>query len=181
MKKSIDRRSAPEVNAGSMADIAFLLLIFFLVTTTIMSDVGILVKLPPWEPFSEPAPANARNILRVAINASDQILIESKTVDLDDVRDEAKNFIMNPTGDLDLAEAPNKAVVSLINDRSTSYDAYLAVYNELKAAYHELWEEAARRQFGQSYHDLVKTQQGEIRHQIPFVISEAEPTEHTVD
>lgn len=161
-----------------MADIAFLLLIFFLVTTTIMSDSGILVKLPPWDPLSEPAPANSRNILRVAINANDQILIESKVVSLDDVREGAKNFIMNPTNDVDLAEAPNKAIVSLINDRGTSYDTYLTVYNELKAAYNELWEEAAQLQFRQSFPNLEEAQQREIRNQIPFVLSEAEPTEY---
>lgn len=178
MKRTIARRAAPEVNAGSMADIAFLLLIFFLVTTTIMSDSGILVKLPPWDLLSEPEPVNSRNILRVAINANDQILIESKVVSLGDVREGAKNFIMNPTSEVDLAETPNKAIISLINDRGTSYDIYLSVYNELKAAYNELWEEAAQHRFQKQFSELSVAQQREIREHIPFVLSEAEPTEY---
>ncbi len=178
IKKTIFRRSAPEVNAGSMADIAFLLLIFFLVTTTIMSDSGILVKLPPWQYDAVPPPVKTRNILRVAINGGDELLVRTEALPIAALKDKVKEYIMNPNNDPDFAESSNKAIISLVNDRSTTYDAYLAVYNELKAAYSELWEEAAQRQFKLSYLRLSQAQQLSIRNQIPFVLSEAEPTDH---
>ena len=85
---------------------------------------------------------------------------------------------MNPGKRNDLPSSPKRAVISLQNDRSTSYETYLEVYNELKAAYNELWEEAARQTFGKSYEDLNITQQRSIRSEIPLVISEADPTDH---
>lgn len=178
MKRTISRRSAPEVNAGSMADIAFLLLIFFLVTTTILSDNGLLVKLPPYTPDPPQHQANTRNLFRVAINSQNALSVRGEEQDIAALKDAAKEFIMNPEGLPNLAEASNKAIISLINDRSTEYDTYIQVYNELKAAYNELWEEAAYRRFGQSYHNLPMAHQRSIRDEIPMVISEAEPTDH---
>lgn len=177
MKRTIARRKAPEVNAGSMADIAFLLLIFFLVTTTILSDSGLLVKLPPFDPNPPEQDINTRNLFRVAINSQNQILVRGEMIPLAGLREEVKIFIMNPAGLPNLAKAPNTAVVSLINDRSTDYDTYLQVYNELKAAYNELWDTAAKRKFGQAYSGLPMAHQQSIRDEIPLVISEAEPTD----
>lgn len=178
MKRTIARRAAPEVNAGSMADIAFLLLIFFLVTTTIMTDSGILVKLPPWEDNPPVIDVLQRNILKVAINSQDQLLVENRSIFLPELKDQAKAFIMNPANDPDLAQSPNKAIISLMNDRGTSYDIYLSVYNELKAAYQELWDEAAQIRFQKQFSELSVAQQRKIRDHIPFVLSEAEPTEY---
>lgn len=178
MKRTIERRNAPEVNAGSMADIAFLLLIFFLVTTTIMSDSGLLVKLPPWDPNPPETDAvNSRNLFRVAINGQNQVSARGELIALNDLRGEIKTFIMNPAQLPNMAKAPNVAVVSLINDRSTDYETYLQVYNELKAAYNELWEAAAQQQFGEAYSVLPIAHQQHIRNEIPLVISEAEPTD----
>ena len=178
MKRTNARRSAPEVNAGSMADIAFLLLIFFLVTTTILSDSGLLVKLPPFDPNPPEQPVNGRNIFRIAINSQDQLFIRGKEQALDKLKEAAKAFIMNPEQLPNLATAPNKAIISLINDRSTSYEVYLQVYNELKAVYNELWEEQAQVLYGTSYTGLPKAHQQAIRNEIPLVISEAEPTDY---
>ena len=95
MKRTIARRKAPEVNAGSMADIAFLLLIFFLVTTTILSDSGLLVKLPPFDLTPPEAEINTRNLFRVAINGQNQISARGQVISLTELRQEVKTFIMN--------------------------------------------------------------------------------------
>ncbi|MEL7248756.1 MAG: biopolymer transporter ExbD [Bacteroidota bacterium] len=178
MKRTIERRNAPEVNAGSMADIAFLLLIFFLVTTTIMSDSGLLVKLPPWDPNPPQENIRMRNLFRVAINSQNAVLVRGEEQPLTELKDAVKAFIMNPEGNPEFAAAPNKAIVSLVNDRSTSYETYLEVYNELKAAYNELWEQAAQQRYDRSYHELSQREQATIRQDIPLIISEAEPTDH---
>lgn len=171
-------RQAPEVDAGSMADIAFLLLIFFLVTTTISNDKGVLVKLPPWS--DEPPPEirlNERNVYAVLVNAQNQLLVRKQPLDIDKLRDDAKDFIMNPGARPDMAENPRKAIISLKNDRGTEYQTYLKVYNELKAAYNELRDEEARKLYNKGFANITKEQQKEIRSAIPLVISEAEPTD----
>lgn len=178
MKRTIARRKAPEVNAGSMADIAFLLLIFFLVTTTILSEEGILVRLPPWTIELEDITVKKRNLMQVYLNADDRIQMRDREVQLDEVRGIVKEFIANPERQSHLAEASNKALVSLINDRGTSFEQYLMLYNELKGAYTELWQEAAQRRYGMDYEQLPLAHQKSIRQEIPQVISEAEPTDH---
>jgi|SRR5690625_371362 len=173
-----NKRSTPEVNAGSMADIAFLLLIFFLMTATIDSDSGITVKLPPWsdEP-PDPMRLSERNVFSVLVNANDQLLVRDEPANLEDLRERAKEFIMNPAGRPDLAASPTRAIISLKNDRGTTYNVYLQVYNELKAAYDELWDEESEKMYGVPFtDDLTTAQKNEIRKKIPFVLSEAEPT-----
>jgi len=167
-----------EINAGSMADIAFLLLIFFLVTTTIVEDKGITVKLPPW---SEEEPdiqkLKERNVYSVLVNANNQLLVRGEQMRITDLRENAKEFIANPRKRPDLSEKPTMAIISLKNDRGTEYDTYLQVYNELKGAYNELWDELARRKFGVPYSDdLPLAQRKAIKDEIPMVLSEAEPT-----
>jgi len=170
-------RSAPEVNAGSMADIAFLLLIFFLVTTTIDVDKGVLVRLPPWsEEPPEDLKLKKRNVYSVLVNADNQLLVRGEPQKVSTLKENAKVFIMNPSQRPDMAENPNKAIISLKNDRGTSYKTYLEVYNELKAAYNELREEEAQKKYGKSFEYLSKDKKKEIRSKIPLVISEAEPT-----
>ncbi len=142
------KRAAPEVNAGSMADIAFLLLIFFLVTTTIPKDSGLNRKLPPIEDQTDPPVIKQKNIFTVLINKRDQLLVEDEETELKNVRKLAIAFLDNGgdgtcsycQGDKDpkSSDNPDKAIISLKNERETSYAAYISVQNELVAAYNEL-------------------------------------------
>ena len=144
-------RKSPEVNAGSMADIAFLLLIFFLVTTTIETDSGINRKLPPMEDQIDPPIIKEKNIFTVVVNKYSQILVEEDLTDIKDLRGLAMDFLDNGGGIGEEAcdycqgersprssDNPEKAIISLKNDRETPYKAYIAVQNELVAAYNEL-------------------------------------------
>ena len=135
-KKSSKDRLSNEVNAGSMADIAFLLLIFFLVTTTIEEDKGVLVRLPPW---SEEEPDilkfNKRNVYSILVNANNDLLVRGEPKQVEDLRDDIKEFIMNPTNREDFAESSDEAIVSFKNDRGTKYETYIEIYNEIQAAY----------------------------------------------
>lgn len=169
------RRQAPTVSVGSMADIAFLLLIFFLVTTTIDVDKGIKVKLPPWSDIPpEIQKLKERNVFSVLVNANNQLLVENEPMLVADLKERAKEFIANPNNDQNLAESPKSAIISLKNDRGTEYETYITVYNELKAAYTTLWEDAAQAEYGIAYEALDNSLKREIRAKIPLVISEAE-------
>ncbi len=171
-------RMRNEINAGSMADIAFLLLIFFLVTTTIVEDKGILVKLPPWsEEEPDVTKLKSRNVFAVLVNAQNQLLVRGEPTNIGDLRERAKEFIANPEKREDLSERPTKAIISLRNDRGTKYETYLRVYNELKAAYNELWDELSLKKYGRPYSDeMPLSMRKAIREEIPMVLSEAEPT-----
>ena len=179
MLKKTQRKNDNSINAGSMADIAFLLLIFFLVTTTIAEDQGITVKLPPWENTPPPpTPTVDHNVLTILVNSNDELLVEEEKAEVENLKQMAKEFIGNPTKKEDRPSAPKNAIVSLRNDRQTSYEAYIEVYNELKAAYRELRDEEAQRRFRKdTFEQLKPDQQEEIRELIPLVISEAEPTD----
>ena len=163
------RRSAPEVNAGSMADIAFLLLIFFLVTTTIETDSGINRKLPPIEEIIDPPIIKERNIFTVVVNKNNQILVEEKLMELRNLRSEAVSFLDNGGGlaeeacnycqgskDRSSSDNPDKAIISLKNDRETDYKVYISVQNELVAAYNELRNREFMRLFPQENMDYVQ-------------------------
>ena len=171
------RRAMPAMNASSMADIAFLLLVFFLVTTVIDIEKGISVKLPPFD-MEEPPAISERNVQSVRLNYNDELLVEGLPTKVGQLRQAAKLFIKNPGQDPSLAISPKQAVISLQNDRSTSYQTYLSVYNELKAAYQELWDEAAMQQHGLAYEQLPRSKQAAIRQQIPLVISEGEAVDY---
>lgn len=160
-----------------MADIAFLLLIFFLVTTTIVEDTGIQARLPPWVENVPPQPIPERNMLKIKVNAQDELFVENSQAAPAQLRSRVKAFIMNPGALLTRPGSPRKAIISLQHDRSTSYQAYLEVYNELMGAYHELWDEAALQRFQLSYQKLPAASQESIRADIPLVISEAEPAD----
>lgn len=198
------RRSSPEVNAGSMADIAFLLLIFFLVTTTIETDSGISRKLPPMqEEEVEPPIIKQKNIFQVIVNRNNQLLVEDEVMELGDLREAAKIFLDNGGGvgeeacdycqgarNPESSDNPEKAVIMLVNDRQTEYGTYIAVQNELVAAYNELRERSAQRLFGKSFKKMeadyddvnyrgnketLKEQIQQIRDMWPQKLSEAEP------
>lgn len=174
------KRGIPEINAGSMADIAFLLLIFFLVATTMDIDTGITRLLPPIPEEDVPEEeikVKERNVLVVLINKDDQLMVEGQVMSISELRDKTIEFFSNPLDDLDLPEKevvtvdfpagqsarfPNgtteimvsKGVVSLQNDRSTTYGRYLIVQNELVAAVNELRNQFATENFGRNYDDL---------------------------
>lgn len=169
------RRSAASINAGSMADIAFLLLIFFLVTTTIMADKGLMVKLPPYEIEAPPPQINTRNIFSVKLNAKDELLVRNQSLAIEDLRAKMKAFVLNPNQLSTLASSPRKAIVSIQCDRSSHYEPYLEIYNEIKAAYREMRNERALRSHGAVFDDLPTHLQKEIQKAIPIVISEADP------
>lgn len=175
-KSTARQRLSNEINAGSMADIAFLLLIFFLVTTTIIEDKGIKVKLPPWTEDESSIDIISRNVFTVLVNMDDELLVRGKQIPLEALKDYAKEFIANPANNEEFAKSPKKAIISLQNDRETSYSAYLAVYNELRAAYKELWDDLSNHRYGKPYTDgMSLVMKKAIRAEIPLVISEAEP------
>ncbi|MBI9060728.1 MAG: biopolymer transporter ExbD [Marinilabiliaceae bacterium] len=181
------RKEVQEVNAGSMADIAFLLLIFFLVTTTMDSDTGLATLLPPDVEQEDTPPINERNVFAVLLNSQNQLLVEGKPMRMEDLTEATKEFIDNPnevetlsgkkTIEVDFFETyeVSKGVISLRNDRGTEYQAYLMVQNELTRAYNELRQGLARRKFGKDYKDLEDEEKNAIRKIYPKRISEAEP------
>ena len=163
------RKGAPEVNAGSMADIAFLLLIFFLVTTTIETDAGLDRMLPPIEPPDTDVVIKQKNIFVVNINKYGQLLVEDQLMDIRDLRAAAIAFLDNggsPTGtpeycnyckgkrDEKSSDSPQKAIISLKNDRETTYSTYITVQNELVAAYNDLRNREAKRLYGRDFTEM---------------------------
>jgi biopolymer transport protein TolR len=197
------REAPPEVNAGSMADIAFLLLIFFLVTTTIQTDQGINRKLPPIDDTERPEDniVKEKNIFTVLINRNDQLLVEDKLLDIRELRQAAIEFLDNGgdgscvycKGARDEASSdnPDKAIISLQNDAETSYKAYIAVQNELVAAYYFLRDRECKARYGKTFRELEamfddpKTKEAQrnriepiikdIQTLFPQKLSEAEP------
>lgn len=185
-----NKRAIPEINAGSMADIAFLLLIFYLVTTTMDTDKGINRKLPPIDELTEePPPIKERNIFTVLVNSNDQLLVEDEYLEISELRAKAMEFIDN-NGDGSCtyckgygisasSDNPVKAVISLQNDRGTSYGMYVKVQNELVAAYEDLREIYAENEYGRSYRSMDPEEDEEIIKEVKNAyqqkISEAEP------
>jgi len=146
-----------------------------------MQDKGIMVRLPPWTPDETVTDMASRNVFKILINADDKILAREIEIPITKLKEEIKTFISNPNQEKNLASDPKKAVVSLQNDRSTSYKSYLSVYNEIKSAYNELRNEQAQLRHQRSFNACSTFQQREIRKDIPLVISEAEPTDYKED
>ena len=182
-------RKTPEVPAASLADIAFMLLIFFLVTTTMDVDSGLERRLPQWqeEQPEDDQQIKERNVFVVLVNRNNDLLVEGEVTRIDDLRDKTKEFILNPNNEENLPEKEpievpffgqvevTKGVISLRNDLDTKYGTYIAVQNELVGAINDLREDLAKSKFHKSYADLEKDQQKAIKKIIPSKISEAEP------
>lgn len=182
-------RATPEVNAGSMADIAFLLLIFFLVTTTMNTDTGLQRRLPPWtqETNAQDQEVNQRNVFSVLVNGRDWLMVNGQRMDVTQLREKVIEFVENPKNNPTLSEqvvknvpligavGVSKGVISLQNDRGTSYKMYMEVQNEIVAAYNVLREKASQEKFGKKYTLLSNDEQEAIKKMYPQQISEANP------
>lgn len=184
------RRAAPEINAGSMADIAFLLLIFFLVTTTMDVDTGITRKLPPpVEEETEDVIVKDRNVLKILVNSRDDLMVNGKRMDIRMLKDKAKDFMAIHLNDdtypevttrfieeLNTEIVATKGVISLKNDRGTSYEMYILVQNELARAFNEMKDEKSIDMYGLKYDQLVDEIKIKIINKlVPVRVSEAEP------
>jgi biopolymer transport protein ExbD len=185
------KKKTPGINSSSTADIAFLLLCYFLMTTTMGSQTGLARRLPPMPNPNEKLEdqkVNRRNIIIVRISSSDRILVGSEQLDVTLLKDKVKEFLANPNDDpnkpdkeMKLIEGwgktvpVSKGVISLQNDRGTSYKAYIAVQNELVKAVNELRDEFSRANFGKTYARLSEEEQDWVKKAVPQVISEAEP------
>lgn len=185
-------RAKNEINASSTADIAFLLLIFYLVTTTMNVDSGITRILPPIADQSKDKGLDnlERNTLQVRINHQDKILAGGKPISIEELKDIAKEFILNPNDEVNLPQKEEteiellgtypvpKGIISLMNDKMTTYDVYVQVQNELTKAYNEVWDEVAHQKFGKPFEELDDARKDAIRKKaVPQKISEAEPVD----
>ena len=183
-------RKTPEINSSSTADIAFLLLCYFLMTTTMNQDMGLQRRLPPMPDKNqkvEDQKVNRRNIIIVKINSADRLLAGNEPIHVSQLKDKIKEFLTNPANNPELPEKSeidiegygpcmvSKGVISLQNDRGTSYQAYISVQNELVAAINELRDEWAMANYGSKYANLDEEKQNVVRKAIPQNISEAEP------
>ena len=188
-------KKIPQINASSMADISFLLLIFFLVTTSMDVNQGLARRLPPppedeQKVEDEENKVKKRNLLIVKINSANQLMVQGQLLDIRQLRDKVKEFVLNENDDPHLPEvftdvdfgAPigyakhtKQHVISVQNDVDTEYQAYLDVQNELVAAYNELRNECAQGYFHKAYNELSEDQQKQVMKVYPQKISEAEP------
>ena len=183
-------KKTPELNTSSTADMAFLLLCFFLMTTTMDQDLGLQRRLPPMPDKNQKAQdqkVNRRNIIIVKINSADRLLAGTEPMHVSQLKDKMKEFLDNPTNNPNLPEKEeieiegfgkamvSKGVISLQNDRGTSYEAYIAVQNELVKAVNELRDAWSMANFGKPYASLDEDRQAIVRKAVPQNISEAEP------
>lgn len=172
------KRVEAEIPAASLADIAFLLLIFFLVTTTMDVDTGIGLVLPPKPDENvKPPPIKERNLLKILVNQQGLVLVNDMPSSVDDVKQKVLEFVdnVNRGAAENLSESPEKAVVSLKTDRATPYSLYIAMLDQVRGAYNELWDALSMRQYGVKYLQLDNDRKAEIRKIYPQNISEAEP------
>ena len=190
----MSKRKTPGLNTGAMSDISFLLLTFFLLTSSINTEQGIPRKLPP--PKKEDAKdlkvdINKRNVLNVLVNFRDEISVNGEEIIVSDLKAKAKEFFANPNNDPSLPEKVSKpidgigdfqvskGVVSLTNDQGTSYNMYVQVQNELQRAVNELRDETALLYFGKKFDGLDSAAQRAVSAAIPMSISEAPPIDYS--
>ncbi|MBN2766327.1 MAG: biopolymer transporter ExbD [Paludibacteraceae bacterium] len=185
------KRKSGEINSSSMADLAFLLLIFFLVTTSMSTNTGLSRRLPPPLPPDQPIPPvdiNKRNLFVVKVNSMNELMVQGELMELRDLRKKTKEFIKNDNNDPNMPkkelvnipligeiEVTKEHVISLQNDVDTQYQAYIDVQNELVAAYNELRNELAVQKFGKLFDELEEDQKKAVQDVYPQKISEAEP------
>ncbi|MDX9881275.1 MAG: biopolymer transporter ExbD [Prolixibacteraceae bacterium] len=184
-------RKLPEIPSASLADIAFMILIFFLVTATMDTDMGLERRLPPMPPpdqkDDDTPPIKERNVFVVLVNAQNQLLVEGEWTKIEDLREKAKEFMANPNDDPNLPEKTvkevpffgpvpiTKGVISLQNHVGTQYGTYIAVQSELVGAINDLRNELAETKFGKPFNKLTEDQKDAIQEIYPSKISEAEP------
>ena len=190
----MSKRKTPGLNTGSMSDISFLLLTFFLLTSSINTEQGIPRKLPP--PKDENSKdkvvdINKRNVLNVVVNFLDEISVNGEKIMISELKEKTKEFFANPTNDPNLPEKVNKpidgigdfpvskGVVSLTNDQGTSYNMYVQVQNELQRAVNELRDETSLQYFGKKFSVLDSASQRAVVSAIPMSISEAPPMDYS--
>ncbi|MBR5208529.1 MAG: biopolymer transporter ExbD [Paludibacteraceae bacterium] len=186
------KRSVGELNASSMADIAFLLLVFFLVTTSMSTDKGLARRLPPPVPKDKiddtEIEMNKRNVLQILVNSNNDLMVNGEVLEVSKLKEKAKEFILNPSNSEELPEKEvgsfgsfgnvmytKKHVISLQNDRGTQYQAYLDVQNALVAAYDEIRDDFSMQKRGKKFAELSEEEQKEVQKIFPQKISEAEP------
>lgn len=188
------KRKTPEVRADSQADIAFLLLIFFLVATSMSTDKGISRVLPPIPPEDvkvEDQKQKERNVLLVFVNGAGQLMVGEEMIDIRELKNKAKEFVLNVNDDEDKPEKEDKeiempdgskwvypeskGVISLQTTRDTNYEVYISVQNELTKVYNEIREEVSQSKFGKPFEELNEDERKVITTAVPQKISEAEP------
>lgn len=184
------KKKTPAINSSSTADIAFLLLCYFLMTTTMGSQTGLQRRLPPMPDKNQQVQdqkVNRRNIIIVKINSADRLLAGSEPMDVSMLKDKIKEFLTNPANEPNLPEKKateiegygtyevSQGVISLQNDRGTSYRAYIEVQNELVKAINELRDEFSYRTYGKAFNSLDEEKQEIVKDAVPQNISEAEP------
>ncbi len=191
-------RKVPGLNQSSTADISFILLIFFLVTTSMDTDTGLTRRLPEWDPNAqeEEIKIKERNVMTVLVNRNNDILCRGEVIDISELKDIAKEFIANPEDKANLPAKEEyeikgfgtvvttvKHVISLQTDRDTNYDIYFQVQNELSKAYNELRDEWCMQTFGKSWYDIPDDDDRRVyaKGMYPSKISEAEPKQYGVN
>lgn len=171
-------REEPEVGGAGMADIAFLLLIFFLLVTTIDVDTGIGLQLPPApEENQEPPPIKERNLLNILVNSQGMVLIDEEPTPVNQVKQKVTEFVTNEGENPELSDSPDKAIVSIKTDRETPYNVYIDMLDEVMGAYADIRNQAAQEQFGTNYSELDDNseEREKIQDMYPKKISIAEP------
>ena len=191
---AVNKRKTPDINASSQADIAFLLLVFFLVATTMNTDKGLVRVLPPIPPEDvkvEDQKVKTRNLLLVFVSGSGQLMVGEEIMDIRSLKDKTKEFVLNPLDDENLPEKKDteiempdgskwtypvsEGVVSLQTTRETTYETYIQVQNELTRAFNEVRNEVSQSKFAKDFADLSEDEKSVITKAVPLKISEAEP------
>lgn len=187
------KKGVPEMNAGSMSDISFLLLTFFLLTSSVDQNNGMARRLPPMVPTEDntpkPPPIKERNLLLVKVNSSDRLAINRQLSDISELKERVKAFLTSDGTNESYPEVKtteieglglqqvSQGVVSLNTDRGTSYKMYMAVQNEIMTAYNELRDDFAMARFGKKFNVLPEDEQEAVKKKYPLNLSEAEPTD----
>ncbi|MEQ9593548.1 MAG: biopolymer transporter ExbD [Cyclobacteriaceae bacterium] len=178
-------KALPEIPNASMADIAFLLLTFFLVTTTMPNDKGLSMQLPP-PPETQPEDVKIqeRNMFKIQVNSNDALLVEGEPMeDVSGLKEMIKKFVLNNGADPKSSDSPDKAIVSFKTDRGTTHKRFVEILDIAQAAYYDIYADQAgvsNEEFRKIASDLNNPENQRIynkgREGIPMAISIAEPS-----